>query len=104
MPLTASSIGTATFCATTSALAPMYAVETVTVGGLIFGYCSRGNPTYDSAPTRTINSEIAIAKFGRWMKNWLSTAGSLGYFSVPGIAGSDGAGCTVGVTGMPGRT
>src|SRR5579859_4368251 len=71
-PLTASSIGTATFCATTAALAPTYVVCTVTVGGLMLGYCSRGRPAYDSAPTSTINSDIDIAKIGRWMKNWLS--------------------------------
>src|SRR6516165_8844938 len=73
-PLTASSIGTATFAATTCALAPTYVVVTVTVGGVIYGYCSRGSDRYDKAPMRTINSDIAIAKFGRWMKKWLSMA------------------------------
>lgn len=76
-PVTTSSIGTATFCATVCAPAPTYAACTVTVGGVMLGYCSRGNVTYDSAPTSTINSDIAIAKIGRWMKNWLSMAGAL---------------------------
>src|SRR5205807_9178218 len=39
----------------------------------MFGYCSRGSAVYDSAPMSTIRTAIEIAKFGRWMKNWLST-------------------------------
>src|SRR6516164_8018561 len=91
-PFTASSIGTATFCATTSALAPTYVVVTVTVGGVMFGYCSRGSDKYDSAPTRTISKEIAIAKLGRWMKNWLSIAGGAALSRVPSPGGTPGAG------------
>src|SRR6516165_12419593 len=108
-PLTASSIGTATFAATTCALAPTYVVVTVTVGGVIYGYCSRGSDRYDKAPMRTINSDIAIAKFGRWMKKWLSMAYGFAYplwTVVAGLSapeGSGGGARSTGVTLLPGR-
>src|SRR6516162_1656615 len=70
-PLIDSSIGTATFSATCWAFAPKKVVVTVTVGGVMFGYCSRGSDAYDSPPISMNTSAIAIAKIGRWMKNWL---------------------------------
>ena len=49
-PLTSLSIGPATFCSTTWAFAPTKNVSTVTVGGLICGYCAIGKgPDRDGA-------------------------------------------------------
>src|SRR5262245_46597963 len=72
-PLTCCSIGAATVSATTWALAPGNTALTVTVGGVICGYCSTGSPTSATAPINIVTNAITLAKTGRSMKNLEST-------------------------------
>src|SRR5271157_3248622 len=67
-PLTCCSMGAATDCATTSALAPGKEVDTVTWGGTTCGYWAIGRPRIDSPPTAIMSSAITVEKTGRSMK------------------------------------
>src|SRR5260370_42271778 len=78
-PLTCCSMGAATDCSTTSALAPGNAVDTVTWGGTTCGYCAIGRPSAASTPTRIMISAMTVEKTGRSMKKlnmarWLDLA------------------------------
>src|SRR6516165_12532160 len=53
----------------TSALAPGYAVETTTVGGVMLGNCSIGKPQRAMPPAIIVMIAITLAKIGRSMKN-----------------------------------
>ena len=50
------------------ASAPVYEVETRTVGGAMFGYCSMGNVPMQMAPTSVMTIAIAHAITYRLMK------------------------------------
>src|SRR5215471_3303983 len=67
-PLTCCSIGAATDCATTSALAPAKLVDTETWGGTTCGYCAIGRDRAARAPTRIMTSAMTVEKTGRSMK------------------------------------
>src|SRR5208282_2481582 len=67
-PLTCCSMGAATDCATTSALAPGKVVDTVTWGGTTWGYWAIGRPRIESAPIRIMTSAMTVEKTGRSMK------------------------------------
>src|SRR6266568_2752104 len=78
-PLTCCSIGAATDCDTTSALAPGKLVVTVTWGGTTCGYCAIGRFTAASAPTRIMTSAMTVEKTGRSIKKLsMACASSLG--------------------------
>jgi len=67
-PLTCCSMGAATDCATTSALAPAKLVLTVTCGGTTCGYWAIGRLRAASAPTTIMTSAMTVEKTGRSMK------------------------------------
>src|SRR5689334_25127908 len=67
-PLICCSIGAATDCTTTSALAPANVVATCTCGGTICGYCEIGRLKPASAPASVMISEMTVEKTGRSMK------------------------------------
>ena len=67
-PFTSCSIGMATFCSTTRALAPTKKVSTVTVGGLMGGYWEVGRARMASPPAIRMIRPMTMAKTGRWMK------------------------------------
>src|SRR5271169_3637855 len=67
-PLTCCSMGAATDCATTSALAPGKVVDTVTWGGTTCGYWAIGRPRIESPPIRIMISAMTVEKTGRSMK------------------------------------
>src|SRR6266851_10138600 len=67
-PLTCCSMGAATDCDTTSALAPGKVVVTVTWGGTTCGYWAIGRFTAASEPTRIMISAMTVEKTGRSMK------------------------------------
>jgi len=54
----------------TSGDAPEYEPLTVIVGGAMFGYCVSERFENAIAPTRTIKSEITVAKIGLSIKKW----------------------------------
>src|SRR3954466_14331249 len=81
-PLTCCSMGVATACSTSSALAPMYVVVTWISGGVMSGYCEMGSRERDTAPTITVTIEITIATMGRRMKKF-----PIGYLAGDGEAG-----------------
>src|SRR5258708_35205038 len=64
-PLTASSIGTATVRATTSALAPGYTAVTCTLGGAISGNKVIGRENKDSPPNSNSMMETTVDNTGR---------------------------------------
>ena len=68
-PFTCCSIGTPTVSATVRASAPGYMAVTITVGGVMSGYCDTGSDEYVSAPARTIAMAMTIENMGRLMKN-----------------------------------
>ena len=106
-PLTCCSMGAATDCATTSALAPGKLVVTVTCGGTTCGYCAIGSSTAASTPTRIMMSAMTVEKTGRSMKKL-----NIGYFLLRRRLGATGtsalrgatalAGAATGFTGAPG--
>src|SRR5512146_610607 len=67
-PFTCCSMGVATDCSTSSALAPTNVVVTWMSGGVISGYCAMGRRERDTSPTITVTMEITIATIGRRMK------------------------------------
>ncbi|MNN14332.1 hypothetical protein D3C81_1273930 [compost metagenome] len=67
-PLTCCSIGAATFCATTSALAPGYLVLTVMDGGVMSGNCATGSAVSATRPPTTMMIDSTDAKIGRSIK------------------------------------
>src|SRR5256885_14150217 len=67
-PLTDSSMGVATVCASVSAVAPGYVALMTTVGGAISGYCATGNVGYAMTPKITMSVDSTAAKIGRSMK------------------------------------
>src|SRR5437870_1468395 len=67
-PFTCCSIGVATDCSTSSALAPTYVVVTWISGGVMSGYCEMGSRESDTAPTITVTMERTIATMGLRMK------------------------------------
>ena len=67
-PLIDSSSGAITELSTVCALAPVYVVETCTVGGAISGYCSTGSDVRPIIPTTTIKIEITVDSTGRLIK------------------------------------
>src|SRR5208283_6011943 len=67
-PFTCCSMGAATDCATTSALAPGKDVDTVTWGGTTWGNWAMGRPRMESPPIRIMISAITVEKTGRSMK------------------------------------
>src|SRR4051812_25673099 len=69
-PFTCCSIGVATDCSTSSALAPTYVVVTWMSGGVMSGYCEMGRRESETAPTMTVTIEITIATMGRRMKKF----------------------------------
>src|SRR5881392_1591751 len=91
-PLTCCSIGAATDCATTSALAPGKLVVTVTWGGTTCGYCAIGRFTAASAPTRIMISAMTVEKTGRSIKK-LSMTGPLSVTPFTLQAGSPAETC-----------
>src|SRR6266542_798366 len=68
-PLISCSRGDATVAATVSALAPGYAAATEMLGGATSGYWDTGRPTYATAPTSMIRTEITPARIGRSMNS-----------------------------------
>ena len=64
IPLSCNSTGDAIVEDITSALAPLYVAFTITCGGVIDGYSSRGKVVRDIIPARIIASDITIANFG----------------------------------------
>src|SRR5262245_45767896 len=80
-PLTCCSMGAATVSATTCALAPGYAADTSTVGGVISGYCATGRVNSAMLPPRTMTIDSTEAKIGRLMKNLENTMPALGLLS-----------------------
>ena len=74
-PLTCCSIGEATACSTSTALAPVNEVVTWMRGGVISGYCAIGSPVRAIAPTMTITIEMTIATIGLRTKKL-----DMGYF------------------------
>src|SRR4051812_3080024 len=69
-PLTCCSMGVATDCSTSSALAPTYVVVTWMSGGVMSGYWEIGRRESDTAPTITVTIESTIATMGRRMKKF----------------------------------
>ena len=69
VPLTWSSTLCATVWLTTAALAPVYDVLTLTVGGEICGYYAIGSCVAAIEPAMTMISEMTMANIGRWIKN-----------------------------------
>src|SRR3954464_544481 len=69
-PFTCCSIGVATDCSTSSALAPTYVVLTRMSGGGSSGDCGVGGGGRETAPTMTVTIEITIATMGRRMKKF----------------------------------
>ena len=67
-PFICCSNAVATDCSTFKAFAPVKVALTCTIGGVIFGYCSVGNPNIDIKPTMTITMAITIATIGRLTK------------------------------------
>ena len=67
-PLICSSSGVTTLFKTVSAFAPVYEVETRTVGGAMSGYCSIGRLNKQITPNMTIIMEITEDKTGRSIK------------------------------------
>src|SRR3990167_1595001 len=67
-PFTLSSTTCATLSRTTSALAPMYWVDTLIVGNLIRGYWAMGSTANASRPLSVMNRESTMANTGRSMK------------------------------------
>ena len=63
-----SSRGASTEFFTVSASAPIYEVNTDTVGGAISGYCSMGSVTRPMNPRMTMRMEITVESTGRLMK------------------------------------
>ena len=74
-PLTCCSIGVATACSTSTALAPVNVVVIWMRGGVISGYWAIGRPFRATAPTMTMTIEMTIATIGRRTKNF-----DMGYF------------------------
>src|SRR5436189_1954929 len=87
-PLICCSIGAATDCTTTSALAPGKVVCTCTCGGTICGYCEMGRPKPASAPASVMISEMTVEKTGRSMKK-LNI-----YFDIRAAGPPQGADCS----------
>jgi len=54
-------------CSTVCASAPVKIPETLTVGGVMSGYCAIGNVVMAMKPTNTITTEITIAVTGRFI-------------------------------------
>src|SRR5688572_2933609 len=73
-PLTCCSIGVATVCSTTSALAPGYVACTTTCGGVICGNIAIGRNGIATAPATTMTMASTDAKIGRSMKKLTNTA------------------------------
>src|SRR3954466_16266435 len=71
-PFTCCSIGVATDCSTSSALAPTYVVVTWMSGGGMSGYCELCRRESETAPTMTVTIEITISTMGRRMKKFPS--------------------------------
>ena len=69
-PLTCDSTSEATDDSITAALAPGYEADTVTCGGVMFGYFSSCKPNMETKPTSVINIDITIAKRGFVMKKY----------------------------------
>ncbi len=63
-------MGAATVFEIVSALAPGYAVEMVTVGGEISGYCDTGRLNEAMTPASVTRIATTLAKMGRSMKNF----------------------------------
>src|SRR4051795_5131736 len=69
-PFTCCSMGVATDCSTSSALAPTYVVVTWMSGGGMSGDCEKGRGESETAPTMTGTIGITIATMGRRMKKF----------------------------------
>src|SRR5688500_18301575 len=67
-PLTCCSIGVATVCSTTSALAPGYVACTTTCGGVICANIAMGRNGIATAPATQMTIASTDAKMGRSMK------------------------------------
>ena len=78
-PLTCCSMGVATDCSTSSALAPTYVVVTWISGGVISGYWATGRLESATPPTITVRMEITMATMGRRMKKF-----PIGYLDAAG--------------------
>src|SRR5881628_10802 len=92
-PLTCCSMGVATACSTSSALAPMYVVVTWISGGVMSGYCEMGRRESETAPTITVTIEITIATMGRRMKKF-----PMSYLEAAGVGA--GAGTVLAAAGV----
>src|SRR5512138_3235331 len=119
-PFTCCSMGVATDCSTSTALAPTNVVVTWMSGGVISGYWAMGGRVSDTAPTITVTMEITIATIGRRMKKLpiahlpVAPPGAAvdagtepvvagaGAAAVPGAGGS--AGAVAAFTCIPSRT
>ena len=64
-PLMRCSMGTATFSATTGALAPGQTARTDTVGGVMSGVSSTGSTGIATAPSKVTTIDRTRAKTGR---------------------------------------
>src|SRR6266436_2597723 len=95
-PFTCCSIGAATDCDTTSALAPGNAAVTVTWGGTTCGYWAIGRRTAASAPARIMTSAMTVEKTGRSMKKSSTDAAQL-----LGAAAVGAPATATGLTGAP---
>ena len=63
-----SSMGAATVFINVSTFAPGYVAVTITVGGVILGYCSIGNCIAAANPARTMKIDNTDANIGRSIK------------------------------------
>src|SRR5213595_1468905 len=111
-PLTCCSIGVATDCSTSRALAPTYVVVTWIRGGVMSGYWEIGRRESETPPTITVTMEITMATMGRRMKKFpighlaagadsgamLAAAGAGAAFAGAGTAPGRGAGASGGAT------
>ena len=61
------------------ASAPGYSALTVTIGGVIGGYCSMGRNIMDAAPVTTRIIDSTEANIGLFIKNLLNIVVYLGY-------------------------
>ena len=68
-PFTSFSMTCATVSLSTSASAPIYVVETITVGGAISGYWAMGSEKAASSPNMVKSSAATIADNGCLIKN-----------------------------------
>src|SRR3954467_15582774 len=96
-PLTCCSMGVATACSTSSALAPMYVVVTWISRGVMSGYCEMGRRESEKAPTITVTIETTIATMRRRVKKlpiaYLEGAGEGTVLAAAGEGAAGGAGC-----------